>query len=82
MRGSCAMGREFCAAAALAMRLERDSRGDNGAQAPSYTDAGRRCHRPRRRGSRVRYVRSGKCRPTGAAAAMMSPHAKSAHVAA
>jgi hypothetical protein len=43
MRGSCAMGREFCAAAALAMRLERDSRGDNEAQAASYADAGRGC---------------------------------------
>jgi hypothetical protein len=47
VRDSCAMGRamgrEFCAAAALAMRLERDSRGDNEAQAASYADAGRRC---------------------------------------
>lgn len=32
--------------------------------------------------SGVRYVRSGKCRPTGAAAAMPSTHAKFAHVAA
>jgi hypothetical protein len=30
----------------------------------------------------VRYVRSGKCGPTGAAAAMPSTHAKFAHVAA
>jgi hypothetical protein len=30
----------------------------------------------------VRYVRSGKCRPTGAAAAMPSRQAKFAHVAA